>query len=170
MKKFTYPLIAIAFAATAAQAQDAAAPPAEQDTAQPTTPQTAPDQSTSPGSALPDAQPQDALPPSEPTTPPADAAAPPADAAAPSTGAVASATVTDAEVSSYAEAASKVQEIAQNTALADDAKQQQMATAVTASGLEPQRFNEISQAVGADADLRARIQTAMAAHSAPSDG
>ncbi|HTM96829.1 MAG TPA: DUF4168 domain-containing protein [Croceibacterium sp.] len=164
MKKLTYPLIAFAFAATAAQAQDAA-PPAEQDAAQPATPQAAPDQS-----ASPDAQPQDALPPSGPATAPADAAAPPASAAAPSTGAVASATVTDAEVSSYAEAASKVQEIAKNAALPDDAKQQQMASAVTAAGLEPQRFNEISQAVGADADLRARIQTAMAAHSAPSDG
>jgi hypothetical protein len=169
MKKLTYPLIAIAFAATAAQAQDAA-PPAGQDSAQPATPQAAPDQSASPGSALPDAQPQDALPPSEPATPPADATAPPADATAPSTGAVASATVTDAEVSSYAEAATKVQEIAKNATLPDDAKQQQMASAVTAAGLEPQRFNEISQAVGADAELRARIQTAMAARSAPSDG
>jgi hypothetical protein len=54
--------------------------------------------------------------------------------------------------------------------LADDAKQQQMASAVSAAGLEPQRFNEISQAVGADAELRARVQTAMATHPAPSDG
>jgi hypothetical protein len=149
MKKLTYSLIAFAFATTAAQAQDTPAPPTEQDSTQPAMP----DQSASPDAAMPDAQPQDALPP-----------------AAPSAGTTASATVTDAEVSSYAEAATKVQEIAKDATLADDAKQQQMASAVSAAGLEPQRFNEISQAIGADADLRARVQTAMAAHSAPSDG
>jgi hypothetical protein len=166
MKNLSYPLIAIAFAATAAQAQDTPAPPAEQDSAQPATPQTAPDQSTSPDSALPGAEPQDSLPPpdaGEPATPPADAAAPPS-------GPVASADVTDAEVSSYAQAATKVQEIAKNAALPDDAKQQQMASAVSEAGLEPQRFNEISQAIGADPELRARVQTAMAAHSAAHDG
>lgn len=150
MKKLSIPLIAFAFAATAAQAQDY---PADQDAAQPATPDTAPDQSATPDQGLPDAQPQDALPPS-------DAGAPPA----------ASSAVTDAEVSSYAQAAVKVQEIAKDAALPDDAKQQQMASAVTASGLEPQRFNEISQAIGADPELRARVQTAMAAHSPASDG
>lgn len=159
MKKLTYPIIAIAFAATAAQAQDAA-PPAEQDSAQPTMPSAAPDQPASPDAALPGAEPQDALPPS----------APPADAGSPSSGPAASATVTDAEVSSYAEAATKVQEIAKDATLADEAKQQQMASAVSAAGLEPQRFNEISQAISADAALRARVQTAMAAHSVPSEG
>jgi hypothetical protein len=73
-------------------------------------------------------------------------------------------------VSSYAQAAAKVQAIAKDTALADDAKQQQMATAVSEAGLAPQRFNEISQAINADPQLRERIQTAMAAHSAAHDG
>lgn len=149
MKKLTYPLIAFAFAATAAQAQDIPADPAEQDTAQPA----APDQWSSP-----DAQSQDATP-TEPAAPPADAA--------PGAGATA---VTDAEVSSYAQAAAKVQEIARDATIPDDAKQQQMASAVSEAGLAPQRFNEISQAIGADPELRARVQTALAAHSSAHDG
>jgi len=136
MKKITYPLIAFAFVATAAQAQDSVV-------------------------GQSDAQPQDSLP--------ADAAAPPADTAA-QAGPTAGTAVTDSEVSSYAQAAAKVQAIAKDTALADDAKQQQMATAVSEAGLAPQRFNEISQAINADPQLRERIQTAMAAHSAAHDG
>lgn len=145
MKKLTYPLIAFAFAATAAQAQDTQA---EQDTAQP---------------ATPDASAQEQLPPS-------DAGAPPADPAAPAASAATASSVTDAEVSSYAEAATKVQKIAQDASLPDEAKQQQMASAVTEAGLQPQRFNEISKAIGADPELRARIQTALAAHSGGQDG
>jgi hypothetical protein len=150
MKKLTISLTSLAFAATAAQAQDTGALPADQ--------------------AVPPAAPE-AVPPAadagvEAARPAADAAAP---AAAPEAAVTASA-VSDAEVQSYAKAAVKVQTINANTALDDAAKQQQMVTAVSESGLAPQRFNEISSAIDSDTTLRAKVETAMAAHAAAHQG
>jgi hypothetical protein len=78
--------------------------------------------------------------------------------------------VTDAEVQSYAKAAVKVQTINADAALDDAAKQQQMVAAVSESGLAPERFNEISSAIESDTTLRAKVQTAMAAHAAAHQG
>jgi hypothetical protein len=150
MKTLTISLISLAFAATVAQAQETALP-ADQ--------------------AVPPAAPE-AIPPAADAgieaAPPAADAAPPA-AAAPQAP-VAPSTVTEAEVKSYAQAAVTVQTINANTALDDDAKQQQMIAAVNQSGLAPERFNEISAAIDSDTTLRAKVETAMAAHAAARQG
>lgn len=171
MKKFVIPIATLAFAASAAQAQDTGALPADQDAGQPA--------ATEP--ALPDAPAADVPPAAPDAVPPAadagveadasvDAAGPaPAPAPVPQAG-VSAGAVSDAEVQSYAQAAVKVQAIAQNTALDDQAKQQQMASAVTEAGLDPVRFNEITNAINADTALRARVQTALAAHAAAHQG
>jgi hypothetical protein len=166
MKKIlTTSLIALAFASTAAQAQDTAAP---------ADPAAAPADATLPEDLTQDAAPAtpDAVPPAADAGVTADAtvtadAAAPAAAPAPAAGATA---VTDAEVASYATAATKVQTIAADTALDDAAKQEQMAAAVTASGLDPARFNEISTAINTDVELRTKVQTALAAQAPGSDG
>lgn len=155
MKKLTISLVTLAFAATAAQAQDTGALPADQ--------------------AVPPAAPE-AIPPAadagvEAAPPAAATTAPPAaDAATPAPATVAPSGVTDAEVQSYAQAAVKVQQIAKNTALDQQAQQQQMVAAVSQSGLAPERFNEISAAVDTDTTLRAKVETAMAAHAAAHQG
>lgn len=154
-KTLTCSLIALAFAGTAAQAQDAATH------ADHTAPQATPADATLPEEPTQDAVPADAGVTADNSVT-ADAAAPAAPAPA--------ATVTDAEVASYASAATKVQTIAADTALDDAAKQEQMAAAVTASGLEPARFNEISTAINNDVELRTKVQTAMAAQAPGNEG
>jgi hypothetical protein len=150
MKYFTTPLIALAFAATAAQAQDAAQAPPDQDAAQP-----------APDAAPPPAAPGDEAAP--PATPGDEAAAP--DAAAPG-----NAQVSDAEVDSFAKATVELKKISDDAALDETAKQGKMADAVKAAGLDPARYNEIGQAIATDTELRAKVQTAMAKYAGPSQG
>jgi hypothetical protein len=78
--------------------------------------------------------------------------------------------VSDAEVDQFAQATVKVQKIQADTTLDQSAKQQQMAAAVTGTGLQPARYNQIAKAVPADSALRARVQTAMAKYATPSKG
>lgn len=166
MKTCIIPIAALAFAATAAQAQDTGAQPADQGAPPPAAAEVPPDQ---PAQDVPPAAP-DAAPPAADAGVEADAAVPaPAPAPVPQAG-VSAGAVSDAEVQSYAEATVKVQQIAKNAALDDQAKQQQMASAVSEAGLEPARFNEITNAISADTALRARVQTALAAHASAHDG
>lgn len=67
--------------------------------------------------------------------------------------------VTDAEAGQFAKAMGEITGIAQalNGAAPNEEQQAQMAAAITNSGLSIERFNEISQATGADDHLRARI-------------
>ncbi len=108
----------------------------------------------------------------------ADAAASPdpaAEAAAPADAlgaeASTSAEVTEAEIDSFARATVKLHEIQGDASIAEDQKQSAMAAAVTEAGLDAAKYNEIGQAAQADADLRARVQTAMSRYATPgSDG
>jgi len=87
----------------------------------------------------------------------AGAPAPAPEAAAPA------ASYTDAEVQSYATAIIAVNKIQSDTTVAEADKQPKMLEAVQQSGLDPQKFNEISQAAQADTALQQRIQAAVSA-------
>lgn len=167
MNKLSMSLATLAFAAGAAHAQDTGALPADQDAAAPAPAQAPADQQ--PAQDVPPPAP-DAVPPSADAGVEASAAVPPPETAPAPQAGVSAAAVTDAEVQSYAKATVDVQAIAKNAALDDQAKQQQMASAVAAAGLEPARFNEITKALGSDTALRARIQSALAAHAAAHQG
>lgn len=92
-----------------------------------------------------------------------DTAAPaPAQEAAPATPA-APAPVTDDEVKKFAKAALAADKISKDAAIAAPDKQKKMSEAVTASGLEPSRFNQIAQASQADTALQAKVQAAIVA-------
>ena len=86
---------------------------------------------------------------------------------APAAGATAeaqtSATVSDAEVDQFATAVVAVDKINKDTTVAAEAKQTQMASAVTASGLTPERFNSIATAMNADTALQAKVGAAIQA-------
>lgn len=93
-----------------------------------------------------------------------DTAAPATQEAAPQTAAPAApATVTDDEVKKFAKAALAADKISKDAAIAAADKQKKMAEAVTASGLEPARFNEIAQASQADSALQQKVQAAIVA-------
>lgn len=90
-----------------------------------------------------------------------DAAAP---APAPQEAAPAApAPVTDDEVKKFARAALAADKISKDAAIAAADKQKKMAEAVTASGLEPTRFNQIAQASQSDSALQAKVQAAIVA-------
>ncbi|WP_343520493.1 DUF4168 domain-containing protein [Sphingomonas sp.] len=90
------------------------------------------------------------------------APAPAPQAAAPATPA-APAPVTDDEVKKFAKAALAADKISKDAAIVAADKQKKMAEAVTASGLEPTRFNQIAQASQADTALQAKVQAAIVA-------
>jgi hypothetical protein len=78
----------------------------------------------------------------------------------PAAGSVA-ASVTDAEVAQFASAMVEVRAAAPSDGSAPNTEQQAaMASAVSASGLELERFNAIAQAVSTDERLRARLALA----------
>lgn len=148
MKKIAYSIAGLMLAAGAAHAQPAneAAPAEHGDHAQPGVADEA----------------------AAPTDPAAEAAAP-ADVA----GADASAAtdISEAEIDSFARATVKLHEIQADASIADDQKQSAMAAAVSEAGLDAAKYNEIGQAAQADADLRAKVQTAMSRYATPgSDG
>lgn len=70
--------------------------------------------------------------------------------------------VTDTEVKQYAMAALAVNKINADTSIPTAEKNPKFVAAITASGLQPQRFNEISQAMASDTALNQRIQAAAA--------
>ncbi|RYD46650.1 MAG: DUF4168 domain-containing protein [Sphingomonadales bacterium] len=86
-------------------------------------------------------------------------AAPMAAPAAPAT----PAPVTDAEVTQFATAAVAAGKIQNDAAIAADAKTPKIVEAITASGLTPERFNEIAQMLPSDAALNKRVTDAAAA-------
>jgi hypothetical protein len=45
-----------------------------------------------------------------------------------------------------------------------------MAEAVTEAGLDPEKYNAIARAAQADAELRTKVQTAMAKYAGPDQG
>lgn len=147
MKKIAYSLIGLSFAATTAYAQPATELPAPDAAAE------APADT----SALP--APSDTAP-AEPV--PADAI--------PSEPADAGTAFSDAEIDSFAAATVKVQAIDADATLDAQAKQTQMAAAVSEAGLNPAKYNEIGQALATDTELRTKVQTAMARHAPATAG
>ncbi len=77
-------------------------------------------------------------------------------------GTAAASTFTDTEVQQYAKAALAVNKINADTSIPAAEKNPKFVAAITASGLQPQRFNEISQAMASDTALNQRIQAAAA--------
>lgn len=117
----------------------------------------------------------DALPAPAEAAPaiPADAApATPEPSTAPPAPPIVAADVSEAEIDSFAKATVELQAIQADATIAADQKQAAMQAAVTASGLDPAKYNAIGKAAQADPALRAKVQTAMARHTTaqPSDG
>lgn len=163
MKKFIVPFAGLILAAGAAQAQDAA-PPA--DAAPPTDAATPAEPATPADAATPADPASDAATPGAPAAPaePATPAEP-----APSAAAV-TVTVTEAEIDSFAKATVKLQEIQADATIAADQKQTAMAAAVSEAGLDPAKYNEIGRATQSDAELRAKVQTAMSKYTSAQPG
>jgi hypothetical protein len=86
--------------------------------------------------------------------------APPA--AAPASPAAPNATFSPGDIQKFAKAAVALNKIQTDTTIAAADKQQRMAAAVQAQGLEPQKFNEIAQAAQTDTALQQQIQAAAA--------
>ncbi|MBY2929537.1 DUF4168 domain-containing protein [Sphingomonadales bacterium 56] len=101
----------------------------------------------------------------------AQGAAAPATPATPATPAAPSAAAgkySDADIKLFAAAAVEVTKIQSDTSIADAEKQPKMLAALQASGIAPEKFNEIGQAAAADPALQQRIQAAApAAPAAP---
>ncbi|MCD2323178.1 DUF4168 domain-containing protein [Sphingomonas sp. IC-56] len=79
--------------------------------------------------------------------------------AAPATGA-ASATVSETEVRQFAGAALTITRAQKDATVSEDDRNKKAAEAVAASGIAPDRFNAIAQAMQTDSALKQRIQTA----------
>ena len=107
----------------------------------------------------PPATPQTPPPPPQQATPPAADSSTDTTATAPG---AAAGSYTDADVDKFAGAALAVQKIQQDASVADADKQTKMASAVTASGLSPEKFNAMATASQSDPALMKRIQTAAA--------
>lgn len=133
MKNLSRSLIVLAFAAGAVQIQ-AATPSSPKDAAAPDTAAPAPQ-----SAAL-------------------QAAAPQADSGAPAAAAIA---VSDREIDQFAQAVVKLNKINSDPTLDEDSKQDQMAAAVVAIGLDPERYNQIGEAATVDDALRAKVEMAM---------
>lgn len=93
------------------------------------------------------------------TSAPATAGTPDAGMAAQGSG---TAAVSDAEVTQFASAALAVDKVRKDTSVAEADKNTKMVEAISSSGLQPARFNEIAQAMQADPALNKRIQEAAA--------
>lgn len=86
-------------------------------------------------------------------------AAPAPSAATPAPAAGAS-NFSDADIKQFAAAAVEVTKIQQDTSIPDADKQPKMVAALQASGIAPEKFNQIGQAAAADPALQQRIQAA----------
>lgn len=84
----------------------------------------------------------------------------PAAPAAPATPSAAAAKYSDADIKLFAAAAVEVTKIQSDKSLAEADKQPKMLAALQASGIAPEKFNEIGQAAAADPALQQRIQAA----------
>lgn len=96
------------------------------------------------------------------TTPTQPAAPATQDQGTTGAGTASTSTFTDTEVKQYATAALAVNKINADTSIPTAEKNTKFVAAITASGLQPQRFNEISQAMASDTALNQRIQAAAA--------
>lgn len=94
-------------------------------------------------------------------TAPATPAAPAAQAA-PAAAPVTSASVTDAELTQFVTVALEIEKIRKDPAVPEADKTAKMATAASSSGIDPQRFNAIGQAMQTDTALNARVQATAA--------
>lgn len=90
----------------------------------------------------------------------AQGAAAPAAPAAPATPSAGATKFTDADIKLFAAAAVAVTKIQSDTTVAEADKQPKMLAALQASGIAPEKFNEIGQAAAADPALQQRIQAA----------
>lgn len=95
-----------------------------------------------------------ALAQTAPQTAPAPAPAPAPPQAAP----VTNASVNDTELTQFVTVALQIEQIKKDATIPEAEKTAKMATAASASGIDPQRFNAISQAMGSDSALNARVQ------------
>ncbi len=90
-----------------------------------------------------------------------DQAAPAAPTApAPATPAAGASNFSDSDIKQFAAAAVEVTKIQSDASIADAEKQPKMLAALQASGLPPEKFNQIGQAAAADPALQQRIQAA----------
>lgn len=94
----------------------------------------------------------------------AQGAAAPAAPAAPAAGA---GKFSDADIKQFAAAAVEVTKIQQDSSIAAADKQPKMLAALQASGIPPEKFNQIGQAAAADPALQQKIQAAAPASAAP---
>ena len=96
------------------------------------------------------------------------APATPATPATPAASSAAAGKFSDADIKLFAAAAVEVTKIQSDASIADAEKQPKMLAALQASGIAPEKFNEIGQAAAADPALQQRIQAAApAAPAAP---
>lgn len=89
-----------------------------------------------------------------------DAAAPAAAAPAPTAPAAGASNFSDSDIKQFAAAAVAVTKIQSDASIAEAEKQPKMLAALQASGLPPEKFNQIGQAAAADPALQQRIQAA----------
>ncbi|AMK16564.1 MULTISPECIES: DUF4168 domain-containing protein [Sphingobium] len=91
-----------------------------------------------------------------------DTAAPasPATPAAPATPSAGASQYSEADIKQFAAAAVEVTKIQSDASIAAAEKQPKMLAALQASGIAPEKFNEIGQAAAADPALQQRIQAA----------
>ena len=80
--------------------------------------------------------------------------------AAPAAPAAGASNFSDSDIKQFAAAAVEVTKIQSDTSIADTEKQPKMLAALQASGLPPEKFNQIGQAAAADPALQQRIQAA----------
>ncbi len=97
----------------------------------------------------------------------AQPAAPAAPAASTAPASSAAGAFSDADIKLFAAAAVEVTKIQSDAAVPAADKQPKMLAAVQASGLPPEKFNQIGQAAAADPALQQRIQAAAPTAPAP---
>ena len=90
----------------------------------------------------------------------AQGAAAPATPATPAAPSAAAGNYSEADIKQFAAAAVAVTKIQSDAGIAEAEKQPKMLAALQASGIAPEKFNEIGQAAAADPALQQRIQAA----------
>lgn len=90
----------------------------------------------------------------------AQGAAAPAAPATPAAPAAAAGNYSETDIKQFAAAAVAVTKIQSDASIVDAEKQPKMLAALQASGIAPEKFNEIGQAAAADPELQQRIQAA----------
>jgi len=93
----------------------------------------------------------------------AAAPATPAAPAAPATPSAGASKYSEADIKQFAAAAVEVTKIQSDASISAADKQPKMLAALQASGIAPEKFNEIGQAAAADPTLQQRIQAAVPA-------